>query len=630
MSEETGKTYYSGSDGSVGFGAPADYSGGGVQEGETDKVIDEHNEKAKVRFVRRYQLTKNLSRKDCVGDIYEGLMKKLDGTKLAEHAEAALGQFEDVRTAWTGAQAKLLKQQKAAIEMLELMKKYAEGGQVNLYDIQPGQYKETYQKVEEATQKIIDTYEINGWDLGENFTGFIDSLSKAAMAVEQDSNVNAEQYMSETRDRLYVAMQDLQTVSESGGYAILDELQQSEHAYNDKAKELNNIQEQMSSAWLKESTTAKSESQYMRVLDDTDPTKQESSRVPGYRLAVDSSPRVCGNCRFFKGKADVVGECVAFNSSAKANYVCDAWQGKELTDVHTMMRDEDTKKDADSDWVEPVFASDTINKDGTPKEILGKVPGQRITVEPVAIAESYVREADTFSIPEAPADNAAMRAANGEFLPNDLVYSKALSSLAIVSDSVMVGSTKLYGVNLIHPNGTVYGTGFSNGKDFILRSSKAAKVSGTKSIKDLDTAGVIEQTRNVYRALEAVMSDHQNWVENPLGNKEVLIPLQKQIKAVLEMEEFQNVKTGPKRKYYRALQSAVVSIGAAKLILFESFKAINLLRNAEKSAANSQRIKEVVVSAQTRAYANVDYAFNQVKDSLILPSATHGDEAPGV
>jgi hypothetical protein len=60
--------------------------------------------------------------------------------------------------------------------------------------------------------------------------------------------------------------------------------------------------------------------------------------VSNYRVAMDVSPRVCGNCRFFEGADGVTGNCKIYSFSAKANHLCDAWQAVNLTPTHTPVR----------------------------------------------------------------------------------------------------------------------------------------------------------------------------------------------------------------------------------------------------------------------------------------------------
>ncbi len=102
------------------------------------------------------------------------------------------------------------------------------------------------------------------------------------------------------------------------------------------------------------------------------------------------------------------------------------------------------------------------------------------------------------------------------------------------------------------------------------------------------------------------------------------------IKAALASDIFQNVTTGPKRKYFRAVQNAMVSVGAARQVLFDSYKTINYLKARPASPQVKAQMYEAAVTAQKQAYDRIQDALKMVQDSLTMPSATHGYEAPGI
>lgn len=645
-----GKTYYSGTNSSAGFAVPADYVGGSPSE--PDEVINEHNANAKdFRMVNRYQMTRKQALKQYVGDIYVKLMDAIKDTNptLWEEANSLLEGLEPYRKRWTELQAKLLKQQSAARDLLtnhldDFSTAFNErssamyptmddtGKVVNLSEINKVA-DELNKAIETRVSALLDKYEINGYELGDNLSGFIDSM----LQVPVSGN-----YVDDARTYLEQAFTELASIAENGGGNIRQQYLDAEQAYNEYMLELQKMQDKMKQGYMV-NTNREGENEnagkshkstaYERVMDEIDPIMPP--RIPNYHLALETSPRTCSTCYHFKAMRNGVGVCNEYEAEVKANYVCDAWQNQELSEVHTVVRNVSSKAD---DWEEPVFASEMIDKDGKPKEILGKVRGQNLEIEPLVDSYAWTLDSFNFSIPQEPDENAALRAMNDDFLPDDIVYSKSFNSLARVASVTTMSGSKYYGVQLIHPNGVTYGTGISTGKDFVMRGNKATKgesriveqpVRRTKPRqKAIDTSSVIEHTRNVRDALEAVVETHSNWTTNPISNKDVLNPLTEQLKAILALDDFQNVLTGPKRKYFRALQTAITTIGAARFILLDSAKAIMAIDSSGvKNAQNKKR--EIAMNAQERAYRNLEYAYNQVCDALDLPSATHGDPAPG-
>lgn len=365
------------------------------------------------------------------------------------------------------------------------------------------------------------------------------------------------------------------------------------------------------------------------------------THVPNYRLAIDASPRVCGNCRFFTGSNGVNGNCSAFDFTARANYVCDAWQAQSLTSFHTAVRGiMDTIADVvgEATGNKPqatlkVELSPVIEIDGHPKVTEGVVPGEHQVPLPIgdnytwALEEGfYQHNEDDGKHREIPREE-NLRNATRTFLPGDLVYSGALRSMAVIQKAAELEGLKVYALKLIDGNGNSWGSGISYGNDLTPRSKSAVKSDDNISTV-YATDDLVEQTQTVYKALRAIVKNHENILENPLSNKEILTPLREDLIKCLSQDMFVGVKTGPKRKYYRAIQTALSSIGAARQVLFEGYNAIRTLQ--ETMPANKSAMRQVMLKAQQDAYERVCHACKQLEDALMLPSATHNQAAPGL
>ena len=360
----------------------------------------------------------------------------------------------------------------------------------------------------------------------------------------------------------------------------------------------------------------------LRLLEETDQQATPPDRIPNYHLALESSPRVCGNCRFFKGEPGVKGRCRAFDSEVSANYVCDAWQALSLTEVHTVMR------------------NDTSDNKHLP-ESYRSAPVQDLaeaTPAPVDnIAELDIEPNDT------------MRAVQGQYAPGDQVYSKALRSYGIIQSCQAVDGIEYYSLKLINMNGVASGSAYTAAPDLQRKSNKATKngevVYDAGKLED-DLNQITQATRQVYKTLKGISDEHRALGNIDLGairsglkvdvikpiltNTEVVVPLLNGIKEVLVSDIFQNVTTGPKRKYFRAVQNAMVSVGAARQVLFEAAKTINYLKNRPQDSQVKTQMYASAVTAQKQAYDRIQDALKMVQDSLVMPSATHGYEAPGI
>jgi hypothetical protein len=358
-------------------------------------------------------------------------------------------------------------------------------------------------------------------------------------------------------------------------------------------------------------------------------------RVPNYHIAIDASPRVCGNCRFFKGQKSVNGHCEAFDFTAQSNYVCDAWQAISVTSYHTPVRTDSSYR-AESGYNYADLSEGRV--EGQRLETLNPVEGidaqihvdysRRTEPEPNAVyrettpGDALVEKGtpgNTRLLPE--------RAAEKQFLPGEVVYSKSLRTYAVIQSAMKIGDILYYSLKLVRPDGAAWGSGISPAsEDLQLRSNKAFK-----AVRSLDeVSDYIEVTRTVYKAVRAVVEAHRDITANPLSNRDELTPLREQIMSILSQPMFEGVHTGPKRKYYRAIQTALSAIGGARQILFESYRTISDLNNSERAKNNNDQIKTVMQKAQKDALSRLKFALKQVEDALVLPSATHGDPAPGI
>ncbi len=364
----------------------------------------------------------------------------------------------------------------------------------------------------------------------------------------------------------------------------------------------------------------------LRLLQEVTTPETKNDGVPtnitNYRVAIDASPRICGNCRFFvPGDNPNTGHCSAFDFEARPNYVCDAWQSQTLSAYHTAVR-------AQMEYV-----------DGTPKETRGNVLANQSTLTPDSELMIETEEEVNINAETEPDDNAAIRYFSKDFVPGDLVYSKALRSYAYIESSSVYNGNKVFSLKLIDKRGVAWGTSVSHVDDLEPRSSKAFKIKGNssnKSIKesvvtasDIELNEIVTSTKELYKIMKQAVDTHADVTLNPLSNKEVLSPLRDTLLATLEKPAFVAITTGPKRKYYRAIQTALSSIGAARQVLFEGYKAINVLKQKGTKNADNQ-IKMVMIKSQTDAYDRLTHAAKQLEDALLLPSVTHDMPAPGI
>jgi hypothetical protein len=342
--------------------------------------------------------------------------------------------------------------------------------------------------------------------------------------------------------------------------------------------------------------------------------KSMPDNVPNYHLAIDGSPRVCGTCRFFQNDNS---QCKAFKFKANADYVCDAWQGKALTSVHTTVRnDRYTEKSSTTIPEIPEYKLETTELDDLP------VYTEKSSVTFAEIPEYKLETTELEDLPVY-TENMIIRSINDKFLPGDTVYSKSLRTLAVIETVTNYKNFNIVGLKLIDNRGGAWGSAFTHTKDLIIKRNKATK----QSTKTFELESLIAIIREVYEALETITKQHADFVKFPISNKDLLTPLQNHMIKIMQMPHWINVTTGPKRKYYRAMQHATHSIGGARQILFEGYKDVTFMK---KNNVDMQIIKNRMYNAQKDSYERVQTAFEYIRDSLLLPSATHQQDAPGI
>lgn len=339
-----------------------------------------------------------------------------------------------------------------------------------------------------------------------------------------------------------------------------------------------------------------------------------TSVPPNYQLSDGDSPRQCSTCKFFKNVVGGSGHCELYNREVKAKYICDVWQGQDLTTFHTPVRKISPKSYTETEG-EVWATSQDVD------------PDSKVWVTNVV---NYNEEDERHTEPFP--DNDLSRAVLKDFLPSDVVYLRSMRSLGRIESLVDVDGTTIYSVKLMDGNGNVTGMAYTYSEDLTARSSKAIK-GGFKSVSlkslDDDLHQMVQIVRSFYKSLDAICTEHSDVREKPLDNTNVLTPLRDAMLTELESPLFDNVATGKRRKYFRALQSAMTAVGAARLVLFEAFKVVNMLSNSSgEKSLDDQR--HVMLKAQQDAYDRLEWARKMLYDSLVLPSATHGDEAPKI
>lgn len=626
------KTIFGGMDtgGGVGFGIPADYSGG-VQEAEPDPVISAHNEMAKKKLGKLIAPPMRVA-----PSVLTDAKELPENNPIRIRAQEFEKQFSPAFHALYDTAERLEDQKVAALALRDLANNISTEAREKQQEWEAKvsqtagarsvheEYDQAISQWKTQTERILQNH--GGLRLWEVSPKFSQSLVKFAVEASQEP-FGEDRHFDEAVSLLDDAIKELHEVNAEGGGDILSAYQKAQQEYADKLERLKQMDSDVQRAI--ERGAKKSSGEFSFLSDQSNPF--DDLPAPGYRLALDTSPRVCGSCRFFEWQEGTAeGHCHAFGFTAKANYTCDAWQAQSLSAIHTAVRDEG-QKDMNynrSAKQRPLYTSSVDEKDGTPKEMLGRVPGQTTVSQNINESEIEVHDDFNYSIPQTPDENAALRFARNEFLPNDLVYSRALRTLAIVQDVAEVSGNKVYSLKLVDSRGGAWGSGISYGEDLQPRSKSAMKMRPRRRAKSDDLQDMVEVTRSVYRALEGVVQNHEDLLETPLSNKDVLTPLQQDMLKVMEDPMFDNITTGPKRKYFRALQNATHSVGAARQVLFEGYRTISTIRKENPSAKSQMR--DVMLKTQRGAYERLKSALKQVHDALTMESATHGDPAPGI
>lgn len=625
--EDTDKTYFSGSDASVGFGVPADYAGG---EGPPDKVIERHNEQAKriKKFVPR---------------IYSSALERLRGverTTLTREAEKYLETYNNLK-------------EKIAVadQLLEDVQDAVNDAQDTITQVERNFSKDEYENEEELysdLREFTDSPDLRSLEKDlrnklyideplQNTFGFFDTLGM--ISVKDGDWPGKFEYAYDNFDPLDDTKEVQGAVDRLRGQFVIyeDELSRLQRDMHSRLIELERTGEIDSSKSFNRLLDVAQSEEETRAANDSDTVPKI---VPNYRVALDSSPRVCGNCRFFQGTEGVNGHCRAFDFTAKAHYVCDAWQAQQLTAYHTVVRnegdDEDTSKQGDVEYSSPMLEGDHVDKDE------GKVEGHYIEHTANEGGDLQIAHTVDYSEPSTPDENAALRAAGRSYIPGDKVYSNALRTLAIVDDVAQIDGVQVYGLKLVDNRGGVWGAGYSYARDLEPRSNEAVKNDPSvkayedefyEDIRDdgesINLDQIITATRKVYKMTSQAVRQHEDFVSNPVSNKDTLNPIRDALLALNQSPMMKNVKTGPRRKYYRALQHALSSIGAARQILWESYRAINETGRTDGAPATQSMIRKAAYRAQKDAYSRLVNANDHLKDALSLPSATHGYDAPG-
>lgn len=608
------KLISTGAGASGGFGVPADYGG---KPGKPDDVINVHNQHSAKFIQRLYDRYKDLPSSNPIRQQAEALLKQKDSI--------------DDRT-------KQIRE--VTISFLEYLEKFED----NLYALSKLTI-DTQEPVSELFGSIDETYDAFESDMqsqGIEIDRSTSPFSEFSAAIDHLSMVNPR---SNGRELVSDPYYDECKASFDSALSMYRQMVKKDIWANqlevDINNRLNDMQAQIHSEIIRlkgEDKTKNTSGRLLETLIDTPDTKAESlegnvpETVPNYHLAIEASPRVCGNCRFFQGSEGVKGLCTIYEFQARSNYLCDAWQSRDVTPFHTPVRAQLEEGQVDMSQ-KSELQSPMIHMTPTYQETPGRVPGQHIVLTEVnEVLEStqedinYTNDDLHEDVPEFSAPNQLL---DGEYLPGDVVYSKSLNSLAVIDSKQHIEGQTVYGLKLMGHNS---GTALSYFEDLSPRSKQATKADSLLDYdeedamaEDLDSA--IEVTRDCYRSLKQVVDTHSDTVSQPMRIDTVLSPLKAQLKEVLAGNTFAGVKTGPKRKYWRAIQDAYASVSAARQVLFEGYKEVSFLKSSGASNENRMRVWQ---KAQQDSYERVVRAHDFVKSALTIASVTHGTEAPGV
>lgn len=610
------KNYNIGSDAASGFGTVEDWS---TNDNQTvDPVIEEHNNNAQEQAqTKRY-----------VPELYARYKLLPSNNNIRGRAEKLEQRLEEIRLS-----------NQNAINRVETSKSIASKLFAQVTKLFDAVVKSNDGQLANETLASISSTLNNNNATTSDYSG---NLQRAMTIVKNWSVDGSDVTKQEAMLLLDNTMKDLEKAKTIGSKSYNENYENVKREYETTMKELDRTKGEIEQAIINQKN--KSSAKSIRLLDNMIEQHDElkglvPDNVPNYRLAIEASPRVCGNCRFFKGNEGADGHCSVFDFTAKSNYVCDAWQAEQVTSVHTAVRSDRTDGlygQYDNEQIEyrpehRPARSPMLYNNRKPKLIPGQVQGQSIESDEWAYRYNDLRYNED-------PDPYTLRNAREDFVPGDYVYSTSLRSFGVVQSINDQGVVSLK----LMKEGQSWGTGLALTSDLQHRSKTATKNDSTitsgassttvyKSIKaSAEVEELVEETRKIYSAIRTVVEQHKNVLENPLSNKDVLTPLREDVMHILSNDMFKGIRSGPKRKYYRAIQTALSSIGAARQTLFECYKAINYIMANDNGDETKATIRKIMIKGQSDAYERVAHALKIVEDALVLPSATHEETAPGI
>lgn len=652
--------YTGGIDGAGGFGVPADYGGQDTLGDPNDNVIN-----AKGFDVSQL----------------DDLMLQLRGTnnqeqqKLLEHANNLKSDYDNIQNTLKDLEAeqKPLRDEfmslrsdvhryyRSIIDMDEVLddiiRKALNTWSDFASDRNPDGWYEWVDKQQDRIEKIASRYDIKGVYNATPDGGIMDDLGMISMEFSKHggilgtsdpqgwiSHMHSIQENSNAANLAMTAIKQKPDVWEPIAPKIngMSQMGELEEELQDVYTKLNKSRKQSLELGLKRRLLV---TEMSKVFDDMEDAlsqkrktksderflegEQPESTIPNYRIAIDASPRVCGNCKFFNGSEGVEGNCSVYDSTVRANYICDAWQSQSLTPFHTPVR-----------AIENVGTDDDVQMRAPlekPESYVHESPG-RVQGEYVGYIHNASDVVEYDGLYQGEDDKSAYEYEYKSFIPGDIVYSKAFRSMARVTSTLSNDVGNICGVDLIDGNGNTTGSGVTLADDLEPRSSKAIKRGMKTTLWTSTTASralasdeavqeMVDIVRSCYRSVTDIVDAYDDG--ELLSNQNALTPLRQDMLTVMSNPIFENVKTGRRRKYYRALQNALGAIGAARFILFTGYRTINNIKS-RSGGADKQAMASVMEKAQSDAFDRVAKAQQILENALTLPSETHNDEAPGI
>lgn len=593
--------------GGVGFGIPADTTGG--KPAKPDNVITEHNASAKL-------VQATLAELEDIESISKGLSPD---SPVKSRIDATITSYKIVFNKYIASLNKVTEQKLVLVNLLPTLSTIANGirqREDEWYEL-PLFYTDQIQSQLRtwcnAMLNVFNGFSIKPDDVSNKITEFCNQCLSI--------NLNTETLFSDAhgtwqriKDIVDDLIESISPATEKGFGTLQKAHTQIENEYKSQMVELNRAKTELKSAVLSTEKQNQSENLTEAVMATPTSTAVIPDNVPNYTLAIPNSPRICASCRFFKWSTERAGKCTAFDFEAEANHVCDVWQAINLSEAKTIVRND-----------EPVNNKQLVTENPTIYEQdLFANPNKSVT----DTSETFTEQASDISQTLPPTDN--LKAAEKIFMPGDIVYSKSLRTFATIEAITDVDDQKMFSLKLIDVKGVAWGTGFTYKSDLSHKLQNATKSQLTpnaeKSVED-ELQQMIQIVRGVYKSLKVLVDEHADIVARPLSNKEILSPLQEHLIAIMRQPLFQNVTTGRKRKYYRAMQNATYGVGASRQMLFKSFKQISEMQ--QDGSASKSEMRNIMLEAQNAAYDILKDALKQITDTLILPSATHDTPAPG-